>query len=83
MASFPQPNYANPHTRVAAVTGMAIVGLVIMIPFVVARLYVRRSRRIFWIDDWLIVAAAVRLLCARHVDTLNVLARSPASFPRG
>ena len=59
MFAFPRPNYVDPHTRVPAIIGQAIVGLVVMLPFVVARLYVRYMRRVFWVDDWIIVAAAV------------------------
>jgi hypothetical protein len=60
MSDYPPPNYVDPHTRVAAIIGLAVVGLVVMFPFVVARMYVRYMRRVFWVDDWVIVAAAVR-----------------------
>jgi len=59
MFDFPAPNYVDPHTRVPAIIGQGIAGLVVMLPFVVARLYVRYMRRVFWVDDWIIVAAAV------------------------
>jgi hypothetical protein len=60
IANFPAPNYVNPQTRVAPLAGLAALGLSIMIPFIVARIYVRYLRGVFWRDDWIIVAAAVR-----------------------
>jgi hypothetical protein len=83
MAAFPEPNYVNPQTRVAAVIGLVVVGLVIMTPFVVSRLYARYIRRVFWVDDWIIVAAAVRPALANTIlKTLIPLSRSPVLSPR-
>jgi hypothetical protein len=77
MPDFPPPNYVDPHTRVPAIIGLAVVGLVVMLPFTVARLYVRYMRRIFWIDDWIIVAAAVCRFAAALLPAEQC--RSPAS----
>jgi hypothetical protein len=68
MASLPPPNYVNPQTRVAPLVGVVALGLTIMISFVVARIYVRYLRAVFWADDWIIVAAAVRLLALYRLE---------------
>jgi hypothetical protein len=61
MASWPAPNYINPHTLVPAVYGVTITFTVLMLPFIFARIRMRlRVKGSLGIDDYIILGAAVR-----------------------
>ena len=61
MASWPAPNYVNPHILVPAVYGVTITFTGLMLPFIFTRIYMRlRSQGLLGIDDYIIIGAAVR-----------------------
>jgi hypothetical protein len=78
-ASFPPPNYVDPETKTAQVLGILIPMTVLVIVFILARIW---SRTIIVLaigmDDWLMLVAAVSLddtgtptsvLLTRNVDS--------------
>jgi hypothetical protein len=61
MAMWPAPNYIDPKTLVIPLIVTLVLGLAIMLPFVMGRIYIRlKLKRGFAVDDWIIFAAAVR-----------------------
>jgi hypothetical protein len=59
MASWPAPNYVNPHTLVPAVYGATIPFTLLMLPFIFVRLHMRlQSKGRLFIDDYIILGAA-------------------------
>lgn len=62
IAKWPAPNYTNPDTVASALIGFMVVGTSIMLPVVIGRVYFRlRHKCAFGMDDWVIIAAAVRV----------------------
>jgi hypothetical protein len=61
IASWPAPNYVNPHTRVPALIGVMTSFTVLMLPFIAVRIQMRlRSKGKLGMDDYTIIIAAVR-----------------------
>jgi len=62
MAQWPAPNYIDPHTRTVPLRIFAGLGLGIMLPFFIFRLYSNlRLKHGIRIDDWISIGAAVRI----------------------
>lgn len=62
LASWPVPNYVDPISQSASIEAALYATTIIMICFVIARIYVRANQASgIGADDWIIVAAAVRL----------------------
>ena len=74
MVKWPPPNYINPSTRVLAVDVVMLTFTAIMIPFLVARIYMRRNvKRGFGTDDSIIITAGVRQLTPHQPILLQFL----------
>ena len=62
-ASWPAPNFENPESRGSIVIGMAVPTMVLVVVFGTMRFYGRGVlRHALGMDDWMMFAAAVRLL---------------------
>lgn len=61
IAHWPAPNYVDPQTRAVPLIAVLVISTVLMLPFVVGRVHMRVNLNGgFGIDDWVILAAAVR-----------------------
>jgi hypothetical protein len=60
IAQWPPPNYVNPSTRVSALIAVMASFTIAMLPFLIARIYMRRCLRGRpGVDDWIIIGSAV------------------------
>jgi hypothetical protein len=74
LATWPIPNYENPVSQQTSIEAALLTTTIVMILFVTARVYVRLNQKSgMGADDWVMVAAGVRLLSQPIHTTLTIL----------
>ncbi|KAF1810284.1 hypothetical protein P152DRAFT_107089 [Eremomyces bilateralis CBS 781.70] len=72
MATWPAPNYVNPSTMVPATLGSLLAGMVLMLMFVAARLYIRLNlAKGFGMDDYCIMVGVLAIIGTTVLATIH------------